>query len=1379
MICCLGDPVSGVAYHDSVLAVVRGRSFRRGTEYPRAASFGHRDRCALSRNVETGGNWKRWLSQRRFSLEDPQVTRIKYKSSKLLAGPSGRDAAFQTRAYSSQSTTRKEQRPITIRYRPKNVVDEKEVSQESGQAFGESTTSASSTSSPAALPDELPSGELLRAKLQDYKRAGKERAACQAAVLSLRGHSAKGGEQARGGGGEGFSAALESVLSVGLPPRALLGAGLKDVVAELCRDLLAERQVAACVRVLKRLRAAGFPPSELAEGSVHSALAESWGGLVRRGQVAGSCKLLDGLAEAGINTRKIVRECDTRDLEDACLALLQRKRVHECVTFMLALDEAEVRVQRLVQPMLVAQKCIAAGGVSLALRYTDALPPLSGSYNAVIRACGSLRDLAGAFAVLPAMDARRVQPDMHTWRALIDACGRCGARQDATAVFEGLLERGAVPNVYVFNSFMNVHAADPDMVWEIYAILQAKGVVADATTYNVLLKACSLGGRADVALALYSDLKEWAAAGGTPLDVITYSTIIQIFSKAKMWEAALEVKAEMEAAGVPPNLVTWTSLVKACAAAGLVEQAFRVFEDMRAAGCRPNTDTYNVLIDACAEAGQEARAFALLDQMRAGGGAPASSSPPIDAGGAAVRGGDSLLQLDTLPLKDGGLAGQPAAGAGLATSLGPMPGGAMPRAVRDGLPAVGTGGVEAVREDQVGRGGSEAPASSGAAAEQRAPPRGAGPRRQPPAPAHAPSSGGRSASLRMTKKRQLNSDVAALDLLSTSGAPPPGPASSSGPARSNSSSGSRSGSGSGWPFTPASSDPPGHAAHSSSSSSSAASPDYVDPRGGAERGRTGPPAAEAVVGNGPGVGQTGQQPAEEQGQGQAQEQEGEQERAAREREQEREERLRELSKGSRSIRGRHTCEPDAVTYNSLMKACGASPQRARAVMAAMEARGIRPNARSWSTLIDAFGSVGDARSASQVFEEMKAAGILPDIIAYTALIKAHVQGGLMDEAYALFEQLKAAGLRPNVVTYNTLLRQRSSGGQLKDVQRALALYEEMRAAGYAPNDVLLKSLLEDWAEGAIDGGNAHSRRASPSSSTATTSSTSTSSSNSSSRKCGDGDRDREEEEEEEEEATLPDFMRHLVHKVAHSTHARAPPGTGPGSTSGAGSDSADLLSIDLHGLSQAEARTVVLSVLRILKERHLEGLPVEADLVISTGGGMGKQRRAQQAAATRDAVVHVLKAELGLPVLASFTSPSRAPPPAPLPPVGGGAPQWYEFDWENLIPGGVPAASGPGRQGRGEAAAPSRKGRREEKEEQEQEEGGVEVERSLQAPAGGGEASGAAAAAVAAAAAGAGKPRGRRGLSEPALALKKPSDAGRLIVTKESLTAWLNRKRGA
>ncbi|KAI5426013.1 hypothetical protein KIW84_031726 [Lathyrus oleraceus] len=198
---------------------------------------------------------------------------------------------------------------------------------------------------------------------------------------------------------------------------------------------------------------------------------------------------------------------------------------------------------------------------------------------------------------------------MYVYRAIVDACGLCGDFMKSRYIYEDLLNQKITPNIYVFNSLMNVNAHDFSYSINLLQKMQKLGLKPDMTSYNILLKACCVAGRVDLAQDMYKELKHLESVGQLKLDVFTYSTIIKVFADAKLWQMALKIKRDMLSAGVSLNTVAWSSLINACAHAGLVDQAIQLFEEMLLAGCEPNTQCFNTILNACVEGYQYDRAF--------------------------------------------------------------------------------------------------------------------------------------------------------------------------------------------------------------------------------------------------------------------------------------------------------------------------------------------------------------------------------------------------------------------------------------------------------------------------------------------------------------------------------------------------------------------------------------------------------------------------------------------------------------------------------------------------------------------------------------------------------------------------------------------------
>lgn len=61
------------------------------------------------------------------------------------------------------------------------------------------------------------------------------------------------------------------------------------------------------------------------------------------------------------------------------------------------------------------------------------------------------------------------------------------------------------------------------------SFIQNIGIVADMTSYNILLKACCLSERVDLAQDIYREVQHMESTGALKIDVFTYSTIIKVF----------------------------------------------------------------------------------------------------------------------------------------------------------------------------------------------------------------------------------------------------------------------------------------------------------------------------------------------------------------------------------------------------------------------------------------------------------------------------------------------------------------------------------------------------------------------------------------------------------------------------------------------------------------------------------------------------------------------------------------------------------------------------------------------------------------------------------------------------------------------------------
>jgi pentatricopeptide repeat protein len=95
--------------------------------------------------------------------------------------------------------------------------------------------------------------------------------------------------------------------------------------------------------------------------------------------------------------------------------------------------------------------------------------------------------------------------------------------------------------------------------------------------------------------------------------VLTYSAIIDAYSKGGLHHEAKQVFREFKSAGLKPDVVLYSALIDSYCKCGFVEDAVELLQEMMQAGIQPNIVTYNSLIDAY---GRNSQVLKLLDAAK-------------------------------------------------------------------------------------------------------------------------------------------------------------------------------------------------------------------------------------------------------------------------------------------------------------------------------------------------------------------------------------------------------------------------------------------------------------------------------------------------------------------------------------------------------------------------------------------------------------------------------------------------------------------------------------------------------------------------------------------------------------------------------------------
>lgn len=359
--------------------------------------------------------------------------------------------------------------------------------------------------------------------------------------------------------------------------------------------------------------ASGVEPSSFVAALSVGPVAKGISKNLQQGNVDCVVRFLKKTEELGVSTLKFLDGVAIDLLKKECIRIVNCGDVEQVVYIMETLAGFCFSFKELVDPSYIIKICVDKLNPKMAVRYA-AIFPGEGRilFCNIISEFGRKGHLDSALVAYDEAKHKLSVPNMYLHRTIIDVCGLCGDYMKSRYIYEDLINRKVIPNVYVFNSLMNVNAHDLGYTFSVFKNMQNLGVTADVASYNILLKACCIAGRVDLAKDIYREVKQLESAEVLKLDVFTYCMIVKIFADAKMWQMALKIKEDMLSSGVTPNMHIWSSLISACANAGLVEQAIQLFEEMLLSGCKPNSQCCNILLHACVQACQYDRAFRLF-----------------------------------------------------------------------------------------------------------------------------------------------------------------------------------------------------------------------------------------------------------------------------------------------------------------------------------------------------------------------------------------------------------------------------------------------------------------------------------------------------------------------------------------------------------------------------------------------------------------------------------------------------------------------------------------------------------------------------------------------------------------------------------------------
>lgn len=178
--------------------------------------------------------------------------------------------------------------------------------------------------------------------------------------------------------------------------------------------------------------------------------------------------LFNGIQKLGVEPGRLFDAVAIESLKAECRSLLKCGEVERLVSLMEMLAGFQFIIKELVEPSEVINLCINKRDPTAAIRYARNFPHAEVLFCSIILKFGKKRDLVSAVKTFELSKQYMSSPNMHAYRTIIDVCGLCGDYWKSRTIYEGLLAENITPNIYVFNSLMNVNSHDLNYTLDIY-----------------------------------------------------------------------------------------------------------------------------------------------------------------------------------------------------------------------------------------------------------------------------------------------------------------------------------------------------------------------------------------------------------------------------------------------------------------------------------------------------------------------------------------------------------------------------------------------------------------------------------------------------------------------------------------------------------------------------------------------------------------------------------------------------------------------------------------------------------------------------------------------------------------------------------------------
>ncbi|XP_024529292.1 pentatricopeptide repeat-containing protein At4g21065 [Selaginella moellendorffii] len=244
--------------------------------------------------------------------------------------------------------------------------------------------------------------------------------------------------------------------------------------------------------------------------------------------------------------------------------------------------------------LLPPPEAVSSDSGAPAARNSSTFPPSRvAAFASLLQQCGRSRSLPDGRRIHAEIVDTGLGKDLFLGNHLIQMYGKCGAMEDARAVFEKIES----PNVFSWSIIIGacVDNGLARRALELYHWMDHQGVRLDMVVLINLVSACSSLGSLDHGRALEARITSM----GFHLHPVVRNSLLNMYCKAGSLDDARKFFQDM--AG-DQSVVSWTAMISGFALHGREDLALDFFRKMVAEGVRPNEVTFVSILGACAAA---------------------------------------------------------------------------------------------------------------------------------------------------------------------------------------------------------------------------------------------------------------------------------------------------------------------------------------------------------------------------------------------------------------------------------------------------------------------------------------------------------------------------------------------------------------------------------------------------------------------------------------------------------------------------------------------------------------------------------------------------------------------------------------------------------